>query len=461
MQKTSWPHIAALAAAIAVAPGGAGAATYADRVVEKTFGNGLKALVLEDHKAPVGVVQVWYRVGSRNETLGSTGLSHLLEHMMFKGTKKVGPEEYSRIIQINGGNENAFTSQDYTTYFATLASDRLTVEVDLEADRMVNLALTPDLFAPERAVVEEERRLRSVDSPTTALFELISATAYTAHPYQWPVIGWMNDLKKATHEDIEAHYRAYYNPSNAFVVVVGDVSAETFLPVLEAAFGALPSRDGAPGVRSVEPEQRGERRVQLKREAELPMVGIAYHVPNITHPDGAVLDVLARVLAGGKSARLYNELVYKRRIALEVGAWYDAKSKDPGLFTFYGQPLPGKDVAAVEAALLDQIEALKTKEIPPRELEKAVNGIEAEFTFAQDSAFYQGLLLGQYEVIGDWRLIDQYLPAVRAVSAGDLQRAARTYLGADTRTVGVLVPLPRTGPPSSAPPVSAGGGMVH
>src|SRR6266446_5160956 len=213
---------------LASVPAGA-AQSYAERVREKILPNGLKVLLLEDHKAPVAVMQVWYRVGSRNEVLGETGLSHLLEHLMFKGTKKVGPEEYSRIVQRNGGNDNAFTSQDSTTYFATLASDRLQVMVDLEADRMLNLALTDAVYLPERAVVAEERRLRSDDNPVAALFELINSAAFTAHPYQWPVIGWMNDIQKATREDVESYYRVYYQPGNAFVVVVGDVSTDAFM----------------------------------------------------------------------------------------------------------------------------------------------------------------------------------------------------------------------------------------
>ncbi len=446
-----------LAGPVRAAAGGGG---YAERVQERTFANGLKAIVLEDHKAPVGVLQVWYRVGSRNESPGRTGLSHLLEHMMFKGTKKYGPEEYSRIIQRNGGNNNAFTSQDATTYFAMLASDRLRVAVDLEADRMGNLVLDPALFGPERDVVAEERRLRSEDNPTAALFELVDATAYTAHPYQWPIIGWMNDIQKATRDDLEEHYRNYYSPANAFVVAAGDVDAGAFLDTLERAFGSLPRRALPPEVRSEEPPQQGERRVVLRREAELPYIGIAYHVPSFPHPDSAPLEVLASVLSGGKSARLYDALVYRKRLALAAGAWYDSKSKDPTLFTLYAQPLPGKKVADVETAMLAEVARLQDEHVEPRELQKAQNGIEAQFVFAQDSLFYQGMLLGQFEVLGDWRWIDRYLPAIRAVTAEDVRRVASQYLIADNRTVGILEPLPsRAGRPASAP--ASLGGPVH
>ena len=436
------------------------ASSYADRVQEKVLPNGLKVLVLEDHKAPVAVMQVWYRVGVRNEIPGHTGLSHLLEHMMFKGTDKVGPEEYSRIVQKNGGNDNAFTSQDTTVYFASIASDRLPVVVDLEADRMQNLRLTKEVFDPERAVVAEERRLRTEDNPMSALFESMGGVAYSAHPYGWPVIGWMNDIQNATVEDALAYYKLHYQPGNAFIVVVGDVDAADIFARIEKAFGSIPAQPPPPPMRGVEPEQKGERRVTLRKEAELPMVALSYHVPNAPHPDNAALEVLAAILGDGQSSRLYEDLVYKKQIARSVGASYDRELKDPGLFTVYGQPLPGKKVGDLEKELLAAIEALQNKLVEPRELEKVKNSTEADFVFAQDSLFYQAMLLGQYETLGDWRLIDQYLPAVQSVTAEDVRRVARTYLTAENRTAGVLEPLPMTGKPRPAPPV-APGGMVR
>jgi len=420
------------------------ASNYADRVREKTLPNGLKVLVLEDHKAPVAVMQVWYRVGARNETPGHTGLSHLLEHLMFKGTDKVGPEEYSRIVQKNGGNENAFTSQDVTVYFASLASDRLPVVIELEGDRMQNLRLTKDLFEPERAVVAEERRLRTEDNPSSALFETVGAVAYVAHPYGWPVIGWMSDIQNATVEEALAYYKLNYTPSNAFIVVAGDVKADDVFQKVEQAFGSIPAEPAPPPMRSVEPEQKGERRVTLRKEAEMPMIGIAYHVPNASSPDSAALEVLAAVLGDGESSRLYRDLVYKKQVARSAGTSYDRESKDPGLFVVYGQPLPGKKVTDLEKELLAEIEAVKTKPVDARELEKVKNSTEADFVFAQDSPFYQAMLLGQYETQGDWRKIDDYLPAIRAVTAEDLQRVARTHLTTENRTVGVLDPLPPT-----------------
>lgn len=436
------------------------ALSYQERVREKILPNGLKVLLLEDHKAPVAVVQVWYRVGSRNEELGKTGLSHLLEHLMFKGTQKTGPEEYSKIIQRNGGNDNAFTSNDNTTYFAQIASDRIGVVIDLEADRMHNLSFDDAQFTPEHHVVIEERRLRTEDNPVSELFEVIAAAAYTAHPYQWPIVGWMSDLRQATREDALAYYRRHYTPSNAFVIAAGDFSSDALLAQIEAAFGPIKNGPPPDPVRAVEPQQQGERRTVLRRPAQLPFIALAHHVPNLESADAAALEVLSAVLSGGKSARLYKQLVYEKRIALDVGASFDFTSLDPGLFIVYGQPLPGKPVATLEKELLQQLKQVQDKPVSDTELTKAKNGIESAAVMAQDSQFYQAMLLGQYETAGDWKLIDEFLPRVRAVGAGDVQRVARTYLRADNRTVGILDPLPLD--PTKRPPragVPAGG--VH
>lgn len=440
------------------APAPAPALPYSDRVVERVLPNGLKLILLEDHKAPVAVFQLWYRVGSRNEVLGTTGLSHLLEHMMFKGTEKVGPEEYSKIIQRNGGQTNAFTSSDSTTYFATLASDRLGVVIDLEADRLANLKINDELYGPERDVVKEERRLRTDNEPVSALFEQLSAAAFVEHPYQSPVIGWMNDLDRSTLEDLLRHYRTYYIPNNAFVVAVGDFDAAQLAAQIGAAFSSVPAGPLPPAVRAVEPPQEGERRVQLRRPAELPFVAIGYHVPTSLSPDAPALDVLAEVLAGGKSSRLYEELVYRRRLAREADADYDYFSKDPSLFVLSAQPLPGKSPAQLESALLAEIERIKGTAPSPREMQKAKNAAEAHFVFAQDSLFYQGMLLGQFEVAGDWRRIDGYLDAIRAVTPEDVSRVATIYLDADNRTVATLIPTSTGGAP---PATRMSRGPVH
>ena len=436
------------------------AQSYADRVKETVLPNGLKVLLLEDHKAPVAVFQVWYRVGSRNEQLGKTGLSHLLEHLMFKGTKTVGPEEYSKIIQRNGGNDNAFTGEDATTYFATIASDRVGVVIDLEADRMQNLTFDDAQFTPEHQVVMEERRLRTDNNPVAALFEVISSTAYEAHPYGWPIIGFMDDLRQATRDDALAYYRTYYTPVNAFVVGTGDFSSSELLEKISKAFAAAAAGEPPQRVRAIEPEQRGERRAVLRREAQLPFVAIAYHVPNLSDKDGAALEVLSGILAGGESARMHQHLVYEKRLARDAGASYDLTTIDPSLFMLYAQPLPGKTAAQVEKELLAEVESLQRTAVSEHELTKAKNGLQAHFVFAQDSLFYEALLLGQYESSGSWRAIDNYLPQVLAVTAEDLQRVAGLYLKAANRTVGTLDPLPV--PPGRRPPAErVPQGTVH
>jgi len=455
MRAASWTVVGAIALLIVATVPARAAQTYAERVREQVLPNGLKVLLLEDHKAPVAVMQVWYRVGSRNEQLGKTGLSHLLEHLMFKGTHKVGPEEYSKIIQRNGGNDNAFTADDSTTYFATLASDRLAVALDLEADRMQNLTFDESQFTPEQHVVMEERRLRTDNNPVAALFELMQSVAFSAHPYQWPTIGWMDDIRQATREDALAYYRLYYSPANAFVLCVGDFSADALLQQIDRAFGPVPMGNVPPPVLAIEPTQQGERRTVLHRQAQLPFVALAYHVPNLSSHDGPALEVLAELLAGGKSSRLHKELVYEKRLARDVGSSYELTSIDPGLFYVYAQPLPGKSVAVLEKELLAQMDRLTRQPVAAHELTTTKNELEASFILGQDSLFNQGMVLAQYEVAGDWRQIDTYVPSIRAVTADDIQRVAAFYLTADNRTVGTLDPLPASPdqPPSrQAPP---------
>jgi zinc protease len=438
--------------------GPAGAAPYGERATETTLDNGLKLILLEDHKAPVVVFQLYYRVGSRNERLGYTGLSHILEHITFKGTETVAPEEYSKIIQRNGGRTNAFTSQDNTTYFAVLASDRVGVVIDLEADRLAHLKVTDEQFLPERDVIMEERRLRIENDPVSELFEQLSATAFAAHPYQFPIIGWSSDIAQATLADVLSYHATYYVPNNAFIVAVGDFDSAALTAKIRDAFDGIARGPMPPPVRAIEPPQPGARRVELERPAQLPFVALAYHVPNLLSPDASALEVLSAILAGGDSARLHDELVYRSRLARSVGVSYDYTSIDPGLFMVYSQPLPGKTAAQSEAAILRELDRLRREPPTAREMEKAKNGIESSFVFAQDSLFYQGMLLGEYELSGGWRRIDDYLPGVRAVTADDIRRVAQTYLSPTNCTTAVLIPNPPIeGPVGGAAPPSAGG----
>ncbi len=412
----------------------------ATKVQEFVLENGLKVLLLEDHKSPVVTFQVWYRVGSRNEKDGKSGLSHFLEHMMFKGTQKTKPEEYSRIIAKNGGRSNAFTSSDVTVYFATMSRDKIGIEIDLEADRMVNALLGETYFQPEKKVIQEERRLRTEDSPVSALGEVASAVAYLIHPYRRPVVGWMEDIQNLTRQDLVDHYKLYYEPNNAFVVMAGDFSTEEMLPKIKAAFGNIPRGVEPPKVRAEEPPQQGERRTILKKEAELPFVLMYYHTPNLKNPDSYALDVLSVVLAGGRSSKLYHDLVYQKRLARSVDADYDGVSIDPSVFSVTAQLMPGKESGEIEREIDSVLEQVKSELIGDRELQKAKNQIESAFVFGQDSIFRQAMKIGSYEAVGDWRLMDHYLDGIRKVTREDIQRVARQYLDRDRRTIGVLVP---------------------
>lgn len=420
-----------------------------EQAAEYMLDNGLKVILLENHKAPVVTFQVWYRVGSRNETWGKTGLSHLLEHMMFKGTPTVSGQDFSRIIQENGGNYNAFTSTDYTAYFETMSADRIGVAIKLEADRMRNLVLREEDFRTERNVVMEERRQRTDDSPKAYMVEQLHAAAFVEQPYHWPIIGWMNDLARLRLEDLRVYYEGYYSPANAFLVVVGDFNKEEMLAKIKHAFGPHPSGPAPPRVRFTDPPQAGERRITVRKEARLPAVVQAYKVPNITDPDSYVLDVIESILSSGKSSRLYLKLVREERIALSADAGNPLLSVDPDLFLISAECLPGRTPEEAEKAINDEIARLKSEPVGERELAKAKNQIEAGFVFSQDSLFSQAMLLARYEMALSWRYLDNYIPGVRKVTAADIMRVAKKYFNPETRTTAVLVPLPI--PESKAP----------
>jgi zinc protease len=413
---------------------------YAASVQEFVLDNGLKILLAEDHKSPSVTFQIWYRVGGRNEKDGKSGLAHFLEHMMFKGTATTGPEEYSRIVAKNGGRSNAFTSNDMTVYFATMSREKIGIEIDLEADRMANALLGETYFEPEKKVIQEERRLRTEDNPAAALSEVASAVAFVIHPYRRPVVGWMEDIQNLTRQDLADFYKLYYAPNNAVIVIVGDFSTAEILPKVKAAFEKIPRGAPPPVVDVVEPEQRGERRVTLKKEAELASSLMFYQAPNLKSTDNFALDLLAVVLAGGRSSRLHHELVYQKRLVRGVDADYSSVSVDPMGFSISAQLLPGVQPAMVESEIDGMLVKVKAELISERELQKAKNQIEAAFVFAQDSIFGQAMKIGYYEIAGGWRQMDGYLDGIRKVTREDIRRVARQYLNADRRTLGTLIP---------------------
>lgn len=412
-------------------------------VQEHQLANGMKVLLVESPKAPVVTVQIWYKVGSRNEVMGRAGLSHMLEHMMFKGTPKYPKGSFSRLIKKNGGNDNAFTSQDFTAYFENLAAGKVELALELEADRLRGLLLDDKEFQLEREVVKEERRLRSEDDPQSYLAEALFAQAFQMHPYHWPIIGWFPDLNAMTRADLKRHYDTYYVPNNATLIVVGDIKAAKLLPVIKRFFEAIPKRPLPPQQAVAEPEQKGERRIVVKRDAQLPSVMVGYRAPNFSSDDAYALTLLESILSHGKSSRLYRSLVYEQKLALAVGAEYSLLQTDPELLYCFAMVAPGQTTEQVERALYAEIQKLQQEPPSDQEMQRAKNQVEAAYIFGQDSNFRQAMLLGQAETTGaGWRQVEQFVKKLRDVKADDVKRVAQKYLIEDGRTVGILIPTP-------------------
>jgi len=443
------------------------AATQA-AVHERVLDNGLKVLVKPDDRAPIVTSQVWYKVGSSYEHGGTTGVSHVLEHMMFKGTENLAPGEFSRIIAENGGDENAFTGRDYTAYFQTLAADRLPVAFRLEAERMRRLTLPEEEFHKELEVVKEERRLRTDDDPESLTFERFNATAYEASPYRIPIIGWSSDLDAMKVGDLRGWYRKWYAPNNATLVVVGDVDPEQVFALAEKYFGPLkPETVGKPKPRG-EPEQQGEKRLVVKAPAKEPYLIMGWKAPALGHTDEPwepyALEMLASVLDGGASSRFSRELVRGERIAASAGASYSAFNRLPGMLLIDGTPAKGHDIDELEQALLAQVERLKQEPVGDEELARIRSQLIAGKVYEEDSVFYQAMQLGQLETVGlGWQLSDEYVKHLSAVTPEQILAVARKYLNADERTVAVLDPQPIDPDRAEVPMAAATGGntLVH
>ena len=411
-----------------------------NRVVAATLDNGLRVLLLEDARSPIVSFQTWYRVGSRDEHRGATGIAHFLEHLMFKGTPTHGARQFARLVEENGGQDNAFTSQDVTSYYVNIAADKVDLVIDLEADRMQNLLLDAKEIGSEREVVIEERRTRTEDDPGGFLGEEVSSIAFKAHAYGAPIIGWMEDIKRITPEEIRAFYKTYYVPNNALVVAVGAFKANELLEKIKRRFGRIPRGKVPPPVLAIEPPQNGERRVTVTKQAQLPIVYLAWHVPNQKSDDAAALELLSTILAGGRASRLYRDLVYQRQLALEAGGDYSYFSIDPNLFWFWATPMPGQTPEKLEAELIAHMERLKTEPVTDEELARAKNQMEAAFVYQEDSIHQRASMLARFELIGGFALKESFVAKIRAVTAADLTRVARTWFGPDKKSVGVLLP---------------------
>ncbi len=422
-------------------------------IQEIKLANGLTVLTKEVHTAPVVYFSIWYKVGSVNEQLGQSGMSHLLEHMMFKGTKTRQPGQISALLQNNGAEFNATTSFDRTNYFETLASDRLELAMQLEADRMQNSLFDPAQHHKEMSVVRSEYE-GGENNPSTALTKAVRLAAYQVHPYRWMTIGFRSDIENISRDEMFSYYRSHYVPNNATIVLVGDFSTPSALGLIRKYFGSIPARAVPQHFITPEPEQQGERRVTVSRAGSARMVQIAYHIPAFGDRDRYALDVLESVLSGGRTARFFERLI-QTGLASSAEA-YDYGLRDPDLLFLDATAQPGKPNADLEHALLAEAEALQNTPISTEELQRVVRQAEAQYIYGQDSVQSQGSELGSNAMRGDWRYGETYLENLRRVTPADVQRVARKYLVERNRTVGYFEP---SGAAPKAAPLGSGGAL--
>ncbi len=418
-----------------------------NNILEHHLDNGLMVLLKPVRTAPVATLWVWYRVGSRNEKTGGTGVSHWVEHMMFKGTPSVGKGMLDRLIARNGGQSNAFTSHDYTAYFELLPSDKIDLALKIESDRMVNALFDPAEVDSERTVIISERE-GSENYPQFWLYEQVHATTFLAHPYRHHTIGWKTDLQSITRDQLYGHYKTYYAPNNAIVVAAGDFDPDEMLKKIRAAFGAIPRGAAIPRVQIVEPPQEGERRVVVRRPGPTRYFHAAFHAPNATDADFFPVFVLTGVLSGsisfsghaspGRSARLYRAIVEK-----ELGTEADCgfgETLDPGTLDVSVTVHPGVPIEKVERAVFAELERIASKPITDAELDKVLKQAKTQFVYATDGVMNFGHILGQLEVVASYKMYAAFLDNLLSVTKADVQRVAQKYLAETNRTVGWFIP---------------------
>lgn len=420
-------------------------------VIETRLENGLKLLIQPSHHAAVVSTWIWYKVGSRNERTGITGVSHWVEHMLFKGTEQLARGEVFRLVARHGGHNNAFTSEDFTCCFETLPAAAWELALDIEADRMVNSRFDPEEVEAERTVILAERQ-GSENNPSFQLSEEMGAAAFRVHPYRWPVIGHSCDLRSISRDELYQHYRTYYAPNNAVLVIAGDIDPEAALAAVRARFAGLEAPPAPPPVTAVEPPQWGERRVTVRRPGSVPYFQVAFHIPAVSHADLYPLFMLDVVLSGGKSvswsgggymgrsARLYRALV-QTELATSAGSGARA-SLDPNLFSISLTVREGVAPEQAEAAVLEELARLTQDPPAPEEISKALRQSEAQFAYGRDSVTSQAFALGYFEHLGDWRSLARHTERLRAVTPDDVRRVAATYLTEQRRVVGWFIPTP-------------------
>jgi zinc protease len=422
--------------------------SFITRNVQKTnLSNGLTVLMKEVHDQPIVATMVWYRVGSRNEELGQTGKSHFLEHMLFKGTDRYKKGEIDLLTHLNGGANNAFTWLDFTAYYFTFASDRWEAALEIEANRMRSTTFAEEEFESEKLVVEEELRI-GLDGPWESLENEVWATAFRQHPYHWPTVGWIEDLEAASASDMKAYYDKWYHPHNATVVVVGDFESAEVLGRIEELFSSIPPGPSVSPLGIVEPPQRGEKRLTVKKQTPVERLLIAYHAPEVAHPDSYALKVVEAILATGKASRLYKRLLEHDQSVTKADASY-SDHMNPSLFYLQAELKPGFKLPDVERAILEEVDRLKRADLSDAEIDRAKRQIEASLVLGSEEALQQAMLLGQYETIScgehipsesrGFHYLDSLLERIDAVTAEELATVAKEYFTEDNRTVGYLI----------------------
>ncbi len=405
-----------------------------------TLANGMKLLIHEDHRIPNVALYLFYSVGSRNERPGTTGISHFFEHMMFNGAKKYGPGQFDVQMEQNGGTNNASTGRDATIYTDWFPRPALELMFDLESDRIRDLSFDPKIIQSERGVVYSERRSSVDDSPFGSLYEQVSAAAFIAHPYHWPVIGWPSDIEAWTMDDLKNHFRMGYAPNNCVVVATGDLDTNEIIALAKKYFEPIPRHDPPPPLRTIEPEQHGERRLTMRKPAELPVQMFSYHVPRTNSLEHYALLLLGNVLTNGRSSRLYRRLVDRDQMAIAVEQSAE-DSLDPGQLLFIIQPRGGVDPARTEQAFTEEIERVRAGPIAEAELQKAKNQVLAELYRQMETIAGQADLIGEYELFfGGYQRLFSVEQDISKVTAADVQAVAKQFLSVDNRTTGTLVP---------------------
>jgi zinc protease len=425
---------------------------------EFLLNNGLKLVVREDHRAPTVAHMVWYRAGSMDETNGRTGVAHVLEHMMFKGTDKVKAGEFSRLVAAVGGRENAFTSRDYTAYFQQVEKSKLEEVIKLEADRMSNLNFDDAEFLKEIQVVMEERRLRTEDNPSSLLNESLMATAFMSSPYRHPVVGWMNDLQNMTAADARDWYRSWYKPNNATVVIAGDVNAQQVLAIVEKYYGAVTAKELPVRKPQIEPPQRGVKQVQVKAPADSAQLTMAWKAPRLEpgkldESDPYALELLTAVLDGYDNARLNRSLVKQEKVVNDVGVGYDMISRGPALFVVSATLAKGKTIDQAQSSIRKAINEIQQNGILESELKRIKVRILSEQIYKRDSIFGQAMEIGGTEMAGfSWRDIDYMLEKMQSITPEQVQAVAKKYLVDDHLTIAILDPQARKSGAEGAKP---------